>query len=88
MLIQVIDMGKASTRAQNKYNAKTYDRITVLVPKGKRDAVKDAANAVGESLNAFAVKAIDERMVRLGGSQGDIMEYVPDEGEGAADGQA
>lgn len=27
-------MGKSQTRAKNKYNAKTYDRITVTVKKG------------------------------------------------------
>ena len=29
-------MGKTSSAAKNKYNAKTYDRITIIVPKGDK----------------------------------------------------
>ena len=57
-------MGKASTKAQNKYIAKAYDRINLTMPKGKKDAVQDHAAKNGESVNAFINRAIDEAMER------------------------
>ena len=59
-------MGKASTKAQNKYIAKAYDRINLTMPKGKKDAVQDHAAKNGESVNAFINRAIDEAMERDG----------------------
>ena len=55
-------MGKTSASVKNRYNAKTYDRIEVVVYKGRKGEIKAAAEAVGESLNAYITKAIDERM--------------------------
>ena len=46
-------MGKASTRAQNKYIAKAYDRINLTVPKGRKAAVEALAAERGESVNGF-----------------------------------
>lgn len=57
-------MGKASTKAQNKYIAKAYDRINLTMPKGKKDAVQTHATQRGESVNAFINRAIDEAMER------------------------
>ena len=57
-------ISKAQQKAVAKYNAKTYDRIEVKVPKGKKEAIQDCALAVGESLNVYVTTAIDERMER------------------------
>lgn len=57
-------MGKASTKAQNKYIAKAYDRINLTMPKGKKEAVQTHANQHGESVNAFINRAIDEAIER------------------------
>lgn len=57
--------GTARTRASNKYNAKTYDRIAVQVKKGRRDELKTIADGQGLSLNAFILTAIDEKIDRL-----------------------
>ncbi len=59
-------MGKASTRAQNKYIAKTYDRVNLTMPKGNKEIVQACAEAEGESVNAYINKAIDQRMERDG----------------------
>ena len=59
-----VSMGKASTRAQNKYIAKAYDRINLTVPKGKKDTVQAHAVAQGESVNGFINRAIDHEMER------------------------
>ena len=58
-------MGKAQTKAQNKYIAKAYDRISLVVKKGQKDAIKDHAAAYYDgSVNAFINHAIDEQMRR------------------------
>ena len=57
-------MGTAKTKAQNKWIAKAYDRINFFVAKGKKEKIKEAAEAVGESMNAYINKAIEERMAR------------------------
>jgi len=62
-------MGKASTRAQNKYNAKNYDRVSLMLPKGRKQAIQGVAAALGESLNGFVTTAIDERIERIEGTE-------------------
>lgn len=54
--------GKASTRAKNKYNAENYDRISLSVPKGKKETIKNYAESKNESLNGFINRAVDEAM--------------------------
>ena len=58
------DMGKASTRAQNKYIQKAYDRINLIVPKGQKVIIQAYADAHGKSVNGFINEAIAEKMVR------------------------
>ena len=58
-------MGKASTRAQNKYIAKAYDRINLTVPKGQKDEIKAHADVFdGGSVNGFINRAIAETIAR------------------------
>lgn len=57
--------GKTSSESKAKYNAKAYDRLYPFVPKGRKAEIQAAADAVGESLNDFICKAIDERMERM-----------------------
>ena len=57
-------MGKASTKAQNKYIAKAYDRINLTLPKGQKETIKSHSEARGESVNAFINRAITETMER------------------------
>lgn len=56
--------GSAATRAKNKYNAANYDRINLIMPKGKKDIIKSYADKKGESVNGFINRAIDETMKR------------------------
>ena len=46
-------MGKAATRAQNKYNAKAYDNLRIVVPKGRKSDVEQFAQARGLSVNGL-----------------------------------
>ncbi len=58
-------MGTAQTRASNKWNAKAYDRVNLILKKEvspTKEEVQTAADAAGESLNAFIVTAIKQRM--------------------------
>lgn len=55
--------GKASTRAKNKYNTKTYDQFLVTVPAGQKEIINTAAKEQGyNSRNEFIVKAINEKI--------------------------
>lgn len=56
---------KARIDANRRYSEKAYERLYPFVPKGRKAEIKVAADAQGESLNDFIVKAIDERMERL-----------------------
>lgn len=55
-------MGKAQTRATNKYISKAYDRINLTVPKGDKEKIVIAAAAAGQSVNGFINEAIRQRM--------------------------
>lgn len=55
-------MGTSRTRANNKYNAKAYDRLAVQVYKGSRELIRSAAAKSGESTNAYIIEAINRRM--------------------------
>lgn len=56
-------MGKASTKAQNKYISKKYDRINLTVDKGKKETIKSHADKFDSgSVNAFINRAINETM--------------------------
>ena len=53
-------MGTSATKAKNKFNESNYDRINLIVPKGKKEAIKNHAVEQKESLNGFINRAIDE----------------------------
>lgn len=53
-------MGKSSTKAKNKYNNLNYDRIGIMLPKGKKELWQQIAKEKGLSLNALIIKAVDE----------------------------
>lgn len=46
----------------NRYNAKAYDRISLMVKKGKKAVIQEHATSNGESLNSFINKAIDKAL--------------------------
>lgn len=53
--------GKTSYQSIKKYEDKTYERINILVPKGKRDVLKAYADAHGMSVNELIKQAIQEK---------------------------
>lgn len=56
---------KAAQKAVNKYISKNYDRINLTVPKGKKDKIKAHADSMGESVNSYINRLIDEDMEGL-----------------------
>lgn len=54
----------ARIRANNRYNQKAYDRITLALPKGTKEALRAMAAARGESLNRLIGRAIQEQIAK------------------------
>ena len=48
----------------NSFNKEQYDRVSLMLPKGKKDIIKEFAKKKGESTNAFINRAIDEAIQR------------------------
>ena len=58
---------KMSNKKWNDANLKErYDRIQIVVPKGRKAVIQAHAKANDDSLNSFVTTAIDERIDRLG----------------------
>lgn len=54
-------MGTSATTAKNKYNNANYDRVSLVVAKGKKEEYKKIAEKEGKSLNQFIVDCIEKR---------------------------
>ena len=55
-------MGKTSSVVKDRYNLKAYDEIKARVHKGNKAHLQAIADTVGESVNTFINKAIEERI--------------------------
>lgn len=55
---------KAQQKAVNKYVREKYDRINITMPKGRKEILQKASEALGLSVNAFINEAIQERLDR------------------------
>ena len=56
---------KDAIRYNNNYNKDNYDRISLIVPKGKREIIRYTAEQLGESANTFINRAIDKELERV-----------------------
>ena len=54
-----LPVSKAQQKAVNKYMAEKYDRINLVVPKGRRDELRAQAEAAGKSLNSYLIGLIE-----------------------------
>ena len=52
--------GKTTNESKAKYNAKTYDRINIAVPKGRKAELQALAKAQGKSVNGLLNDLIDQ----------------------------
>lgn len=55
-------MSKTSAEVKNRYNAKAYDRINLVVKKGDKEQIATHAAQSGESLNGYINRLIKEDM--------------------------
>jgi hypothetical protein len=53
---------KTSTAVKRRYNEKTYDRIAITIPKGRKAVIQAAAVREGDSINGYVNKAVLSRM--------------------------
>lgn len=59
---------QAQARASAKYRSKRA-RLDIMLQEDERDAIQAAAEAAGQSVNAYTRQAIQERMERDKGGQ-------------------
>lgn len=52
---------EAKIKANKKYDAAHYERISVLFPNGTKERIK----STGESINGFIVKAVLEKLENM-----------------------
>ena len=45
--------GRTSAASHNKYNAKAYDRVNLVVPKGQKEQIQEYAKEHSMSLNSY-----------------------------------
>ena len=60
-------ISEARHRANEKWNKSAYDEIKVRVKTGEKEKIQAAAQANGESVNAFINRLIVDELKRLGG---------------------
>ena len=70
---------EAQKKSAQKWDAANLDRVSVAMPKGKKDIIKAHAEANSESVNGFINRAIDEAIERD--------ESAPAASEGQGEGQ-
>ena len=57
-------MSKTSSQAKNRWNEKNYDRITIMVKKGKKEEWKQKAKDNGfSSLNSYLIDCIENKIL-------------------------
>lgn len=75
---------EARIRTNNKWTNAHYDRINIAVPKGRKDEIKALADTQGQSVNAYIISAVDEKMERDGsGTAPEIAQNGPESTTGA-----
>ena len=56
------EYSQAQNKATQKYVKENYDRVALSFQKGHKDRWKAAADAAGESLTAYIMKAVEMRI--------------------------
>ena len=51
-----------STKYKNDFAKENYDRINLVMPKGRKEIIKKTAKAKGQSVNEFINLAIEEKL--------------------------
>ena len=64
-------VSKAQQQATAKYKKSNYDRMEILLEKGRKTELQEHAAAQGESLNGFVNRAIDNQLEQDGSTDAD-----------------
>lgn len=62
-------VSKAQQKAVNKYVRENYDRVNVTMPKGSKEYLQTVVAENGESVNAYIVGAVNDRLKAEGRSE-------------------
>ena len=54
----------AGSRATSRYRSSHYESVSVQAAAGFRERWKSAARSAGQSLNAYVMQAVEERIAR------------------------
>ena len=73
--------GKTSAASHNKYMAKAYDRVNLILRKDAPQNKAAVQAAAGESLNAYIVGAVAQRMDRDASAPQSPVDALPPEVE-------
>ena len=57
-------VSKAQQKAVAKYMKNNYDELKIRTEKGQKEIIKSHAETLGESMNQFVIRAINETMER------------------------
>lgn len=57
---------EARRDGNRRWDANNLDRVSIAIPKGKKEIIKAHAESNGESINSFISRAIDETMYEEG----------------------
>lgn len=52
-------------KKQNDFNKQNYDRVSIMLPAGYREEVREIAKKQGKSLNGFVIEAIQEKIKNI-----------------------
>lgn len=55
-------VSEAQKKSAQKWDAANLDRMSLALPKGKKETIKAAAALAGESMNQYIGTAIDQRL--------------------------
>jgi hypothetical protein len=55
---------EAKKEGNKRWDAKNLDRLSIALPKGSKDEIKEHTERTGESMNGFISRAIKETIER------------------------
>lgn len=67
---------KAQKKSARKWDAANLDRVSVAMPRGRKDAIRERAAAQGESMNGFINAAIDSALSPQDAPQGRVSDFT------------
>ena len=66
---------EARYKANKKYDAKAYDRVSVVLYKGEKNSIRDYVTEEGFTFNGFIREAIIEKLQRMGAPEDTLKKW-------------